>query len=273
LQPVPVGVAGELYIGGAGLARGYLNRPGLTAERFIANPFTSNGAARLYRTGDLARYLPDGNLELLGRMDNQIKIRGHRIELGEIESLLNGHPTVHESVVVAREGTNGDKKLVAYVIPREGQDPTRAQLLKYARERLPDYLIPAKIVFMTRFPQTPNKKIDRKALPAPEADVSENDFEPPVTAMEEAIAGLWRELLGIKRIGRRDNFFESGGHSLVAMQLVGRVRDQFGVALPLKNLFERPTIAGLAQVIDALSWSTASNTPVRAAGLREELEL
>lgn len=275
LLPVPVGIVGELMIGGAGVARGYLGRPELTAQRFIHNPFTDNGA-RLYRTGDLARYLPNGGIELLGRMDQQVKIRGHRVELGEIEALLNEHPAVRESVVVARETANGDKRLVAYVIPREDQNLTQRQLRQYAQERLPEHMVPAQVVFMAAFPHTPNKKIDRKALPAPDATATEveTDFEPPATEVEETLAELWSELLDVQRVGRRDNFFESGGHSLLAMQLVGQVRSRFGVDLPLKNLFEHPTVAGLAEAIDALSWSaTTTRTQVSVAGEREEVEV
>jgi acyl carrier protein len=266
---------GELMIGGAGVARGYLRRDSLTAERFISNPFAGNGTKRLYRTGDLARYLPDGNIELLGRVDQQVKIRGHRVELGEIEALLNEHPAVRESVVIAKEGVNGDKRLIAYIIPREGQNPNRHQLRQYAQERMPDFMVPAQVVFMKAFPQTPNLKIDRKALPPPEADVKEEEsnFEPPATEVEAAVAELWRELLGVQRIGRRDNFFESGGHSLLAMQCVVRVHDRFGVDLPLKNLFERPTVAGLAEAIEALSWSAAAKAPVHAPEEREEVVL
>lgn len=269
LLPVPVGIVGELLIGGAGVARGYLHRPDLTAQRFISNPFQSNGAKRLYRTGDLARFLPTGDIELLGRMDHQVKIRGHRVELGEIEAVFNEHPAVRESVVLARETASGDKRLVAYVIPREGQNPTPRLLRQYAQEKLPEHMVPTQFVFMAAFPQTPNKKIDRKALPAPDADVaeSENDFEPPATEVEEFLAALWSELLDIQRVGRRDNFFESGGHSLLAMQLVGRIRSHFGVDLPLKNLFEHPTVAGLAEIIDALSWSTASSRQTQPSGV------
>ncbi|HWX21797.1 MAG TPA: MupA/Atu3671 family FMN-dependent luciferase-like monooxygenase [Candidatus Binatia bacterium] len=275
LAPVPAGIAGELMIGGAGVARGYLGRPELTAERFLRNPFRDDGAHRLYRTGDLARYLPDGNIEILGRMDHQVKIRGHRVELGEIEALLNEHPAVRESVVVARNAGNGDRRLVAYVIPREGQHPSRRQLRQYAQERMPEHMVPAQVVFMTAFPQTPNRKTDRNALPPPENDIAENesDFEPPATPVEETLAGLWGELLGVQRVGRRDNFFESGGHSLLAMQLVRRVRAHFGVDLPLKNLFERPTVAGLAEAIDAMSWSVTAKAPVEAVGAREEVEV
>ena len=208
-------------------------------------------------------------------MDHQAKIRGHRVELGEIETLLNEHPAVRESVVIVKETTNGDKRLVAYAVPREGQKPTPHQLRQYTQERVPDYMVPAQFVFMTAFPQTPNRKIDRKALPAPDAQgvERESDFEAPATGVEEALAGLWSELLGVQRIGRRANFFESGGHSLLAMQLVSRVRDRFGVDLPLKNLFERPTVAALAEAIDALSWSASAKTPVQAAKDREEVVL
>jgi natural product biosynthesis luciferase-like monooxygenase protein len=270
LSPAPIGVVGELMIGGAGVARGYLNRPDLTAQRFIQNPFNAGRADllvgrstqqraptnRLYRTGDLARYLPTGDIELLGRTDQQVKIRGHRVELGEIEAFFNEHPAVRESAVVARETASGDKRLAVYVIPRDGQNPTPRQLRQYAQEKLPEHMVPAQFVFLTAFPQTPNKKIDRQALPAPDADVveNENDFEPPATEIEEALAALWSELLEVERVGRRDNFFESGGHSLLAMQLVGRMRTRFGVDLPLKNLFEHPTVAGLAETIEALSW-------------------
>ena len=275
LLPVPVGIAGELMIGGAGVARGYLGQAELTAERFIRHPIQGNGAVRLYRTGDLARYLPDGNIELLGRMDHQVKIRGHRVELGEIEALLDEHPAVRESVVIAKELANEDKRLVAYVVPHDGQAPTRQQLRRYAQERMPDYMVPAQVVFMTEFPQTPNRKIDRKALPAPEADAheAESAFEPPATETEAAVAELWSELLGVERAGRRDNFFEAGGHSLLAMQFVVRIRGRFGVDLPLKNLFERPTVAGLAEAIDALSWSATAKAPLPLGVEREEVVL
>jgi len=275
LSPVPVGVVGELMIGGAGVARGYLGRTGLTAERFIRNPFQKNGSTRLYRTGDLARYHPDGNIELLGRVDQQVKIRGHRVELGEIEALLNEHPAVRESVVSAKELANGDKRLVAYIILRRDQIATQRQMRQYAQEKLPDHMVPAQVVFLTAFPQTPNKKIDRNALPAPEIDVieSESDFEPPATQVEETLAALWSELLEVQRVGRKDNFFESGGHSLLAMQLVGRVRARFGVDLPLKNLFERPTVAGLAEAIDALQWCQTERLPSGNTAMREEVLL
>lgn len=276
LLPVPAGVVGELMIGGAGVARGYLDRPELTSQRFIPNPFASANNQRLYRTGDLARYLPNGNVELLGRMDQQVKIRGHRVELGEIEALLSAHPMVRDSVVVARADPNADNQLVlvAYIIPREPA-PTREQLRKYAQEKMPPHQVPARFVFLTHFPQTPNQKIDRQALPAPgeESAPDQGSFEPPLSEVEQTVAGLWKELLGVQRIGRQDNFFEAGGHSLLAMQFVGRVRDRFGVALPLKNLFERPTVAGLAEIIDALMWTDTAKTEVAPTGAREEIQL
>jgi acyl carrier protein len=270
LSPVPIGVVGELMIGGAGVARGYLGRPELTAQRFVRNPF---GSDRLYRTGDLARYRPTGDIELLGRTDLQVKIRGHRVELGEIEALLNEHPSVRESVVVARDTSSGDKRLVAYVVLRDGHSATPRQLRQYAQDKLPDHMVPAQVVSMTAFPQTPNKKIDRKALPVVDVDVTEHqsDFEPPATTVEQNLAALWSELLETPRVDRRDNFFEAGGHSLLAMQLVNRIGKRFGVDLPLKTLFERPTVAGLAETIDALSWS-ARLAPIHTNAHREERE-
>lgn len=273
LLPVPIGVVGELMIGGAGVARGYLGRPELTAQRFVSVVLPGNRSERLYRTGDLARYLPNGGIELLGRTDQQVKIRGHRVELGEIEAWFGEHAAVRECVVVAREAANGDKRLVAYVILRDGPSPTQRQLRQYAQERLPEHMVPAHVVFMRGFPRTPNQKIDRLALPAPDSDAVENgsDFEAPATAVEENLAELWTELLDLQHVGRRDNFFESGGHSLLAMQLVGKIRTRFGVDLPLKNLFEHPTLTELAGAIDALAWSATARTPVQANGQREEV--
>jgi acyl-coenzyme A synthetase/AMP-(fatty) acid ligase len=271
LEPVPVGVEGELLIGGAGVARGYLRREQLTAERFIADPFRGNG--RLYRTGDLARYLPDGNIELLGRIDNQVKIRGHRVELGEIEALLNEHPGVRESVVLLREFGNGEKVLAAYIIPREGQKPTPEELRQYAREKLPDYMAPGRVIFMVAFPQTPNKKIDRNAFPLPEeeAGLQQDIAEKSSTATEQVLAGIWKELLGLPRVQVNDNFFGSGGHSMLAMQLVAKVRKRFNVDFRLKNVFERQTLAGMAEVVEAMSWSEFVKT--RRTGEREVVDV
>jgi len=279
MQPVPVGVEGELLIGGAGIARGYLRRDQLTAERFIPNPFIQPSAlntrhsALLYRTGDLARYLPDGNIELLGRIDHQVKIRGHRVELGEIEALLNEHPGVRETVVLFRELANAEKTLVACVIPREGQKPTPEQLRFHAQQQLPDYMVPGRVMFMTAFPQTPNKKIDRNAFPLPEDDLHQQqlDSKQPTTTVEDILAALWKELLGLPRVGPDDNFFQSGGHSMLAMQLVARVRKHFKVDFRLKNIFERQTLAGMAEVVEAMSWADFVKTP--RAGEREVVDV
>jgi amino acid adenylation domain-containing protein len=230
-------------------------------------------APRLYRTGDLARFLPDGNIELLGRIDNQVKIRGHRVELGEIEALLNEHPGVRESIVLLRDLTNGEKTLIAYIIPREGQKPTPEQLRQYAQQKLPDYMVPGRVMFMTEFPQTPNKKIDRNAfpLPATEANRDQDNSGRPGTATEDALAGLWKELLGLSQAGRDDNFFELGGHSMLAMQLVAKVRKRFKVDFRLKNVFERQTLAGMGEVIEAMSWSDFVKTP--RTGEREVVDV
>jgi amino acid adenylation domain-containing protein len=261
LQSAPVGVAGELLIGGPGVARGYLGREQLTAERFIPNPFAVNGAARLYRTGDLARYLPDGNIELLGRLDQQVKIRGHRVELGEIEIRLNEHPAVRESAVIARETGNGDKILAAYIIRREGQTLSLEQVRQHLQQKLPEYMVPGQIVFMTAFPQTPNRKIDRNAFPAPEeACETQPEFEQPTTPVEVALAAMWKELLRIPQVARHQNFFESGGYSMLAIQIVIQVKKRFNVDLTLRNIFEYQTLAGMADIIETLSLSDSAKT-------------
>jgi amino acid adenylation domain-containing protein len=273
LRPVAAGAEGELLIGGPGVARGYLGRDEITAERFIANSFAANSSSRLYRTGDLARSLPDGNIELLGRMDQQVKIRGHRVELGEIEFVLNEHPQVGQGVVLTREAASGDKVLVAYVIPRAGQRPAPEQLRGYLEEKLPQHMVPSHFMFMTGFPQTPNRKIDRNAFPAPDLETTggQNDAEYPATDTEKKLAAIWKELLGTQRIGRHDNFFHAGGHSLLAMQLVSRVRKRFAVDLVLKNVFERQTLAGLAEMIDVLAWQASARR--ERSGLREVVDV
>ena len=245
-QLVPVGIPGELHIGGAGLARGYLNRPELTAEKFIANPF---GEGRLYKTGDLARYLPDSNIEFLGRIDHQVKIRGFRIELGEIESVLSRHEQVQQCVVIAREDAPGDKRLAAYVVSDNGMDVSA--LKGHLKRHLPDYMTPAAFVRLDQLPLTPNDKVDRRALPAP--DPSQQSLETgcvaPRTLTEELVAGIWTDLLGCE-VGVHDNFFELGGHSLLATQLISRLRQTFSIELPLRSLFERSTVAQLSELID-----------------------
>ena len=251
LEPVPIGVAGELYLGGDGLARGYLGRPELTAEKFVPHPFAQDGA-RLYRTGDLGRYLPDGNIEFLGRVDHQVKLRGFRIELGEIESALNSHPELRESVVVLSEDET-DKRLIGYVVATEDAAVTVAitagGLRDYLKEHLPEYMVPAAFVFLEKLPLTANGKVDRRALPAPERADGGVEYVAPRTVVEEVLLGLWEDVLGAKQVGVHDNFFELGGHSLLAMQLMSRVRQSFGVELALRALFESPSVAQIAQLL------------------------
>jgi amino acid adenylation domain-containing protein len=250
LQSVPIGILGELYLGGAGLSRGYLNYPEMTAEQFIPNPFSAELGARLYKTGDLARYLPDGNIEFIGRLDYQVKVRGFRIELGEIETVLVGHPAVRETVVMAREDQPGDKRLVAYVVPQQQQTPTVNELSGFLRKKLPDYMVPSAFMMLQALPLTPNKKVDRQRLPAPERirPELEKDFVAPRSPVEEVLARIWAQVLGVERVGIHDNFFELGGHSLLTMQVVSHIREVFKVELPLSSVFEAPTIAGFAQV-------------------------
>ncbi|HEX5751790.1 MAG TPA: amino acid adenylation domain-containing protein, partial [Archangium sp.] len=252
LQPVPVGVPGELYIGGRGVGRGYLGRPELTAERFIPDPFSAVPGARLYRTGDRARHLKDGTLEFLGRVDFQLKIRGFRIELGEIEAVLRRHPAVREALVVAREDAPGDRRLVAYVVPGAGGTLDASALRHHLAERLPEYMVPSALVPLEALPLTPNGKVDRQALPVPDATPGhERAFVAPRTPTEELLAGIWRELLGSERISLHDNFFELGGHSLLATQATSRIRGAFQVELPVRAIFDAPTLAGLASRVDA----------------------
>jgi amino acid adenylation domain-containing protein len=251
LEPVPIGVPGELYLGGAGLARGYLNRPELTAQQFIPNPFGDQPGTRLYKTGDLARYQADGNLEFLGRKDHQVKIRGFRIELGEIEATLSQHPGVRQNVIIAREDTPNEKRLVAYVVPNEGQSLTVGNLRTFLRAKLPEYMVPSLFVTLEALPLTPNGKVNRQALPAP--DVARPELETTyVTArnlVEEVLTEIWIETLGLEQVGIHDNFFELGGHSLLATQIISRIHRYFRVEIPLRSLFEAPTVAGLAKTL------------------------
>jgi amino acid adenylation domain-containing protein len=255
LQPVPVGVIGELYIGGVGVARGYLNRPELTAERFIPDPWSGPGelGARLYKTGDLARYLPNpaGNIEIVGRIDHQVKIRGYRIELGEIETALLQHPAVRQAVVLAREDTPGIKRLVAYLVTEQGVDWSVPELRSFLQQKLPEYMLPAAFVVLDALPLMPNGKVDRHALLPP--DQASRDSEAvsvaPRTLIEEVLAGIWAEVLDRERINIHDNFFALGGHSLLAAQIISRVRQSYKVSLPVRSLFESPTLAEFAHRI------------------------
>ncbi|WP_414517210.1 amino acid adenylation domain-containing protein [Nostoc sp. PCC 9305] len=248
MQIVPAGVSGELYIGGEGLARGYLNRPELTDRRFIPSPFNNS---KLYKTGDLARYLPDGNIEYIGRIDQQVKIRGFRIELGEIETALWQHPDVQEVVVIAKEFSPGDQRLIAYVVLKpESLDKNVGNLRRFLKQKLPDYMIPSRFVQLNALPLTANGKIDRKALPAPVKTLNANEnFVAPRTPIEERVAEIWSNVLSLKKIGVHDNFLELGGHSLLAFQILCRIRDIFQVELPMRHFFEAPTISEIADSI------------------------
>ena len=248
-QPVPIGVPGELYIGGEGLARGYLNRPELTAEKFVPHPFSSDPAARLYRTGDRARYRPDGNLEYLGRLDYQIKLRGFRIELGEIEAVLRQHEAVAKALVMAREDQTGDKRLVAYVVAKTQAAPGLGELRSFLRAKLPDYMVPSAFVCLQSFPLTPNGKVDRRALPAPqEFGLSSGvSYISPRNEMERIVASLWQEVLHREKVGVEDNFFDLGGHSLLVARLHNRLENVLGRQLSMIDLFKYPTISSLAE--------------------------
>ncbi len=297
LQPVPIGIVGELYIGGDGLAQSYLNRPELTAERFVSNIFDdknkaiyenfssllNNGRgnpAPTFKTGDLARYLPDGNIEFLGRIDNQVKIRGYRIELSEIEAVLSQHPAVRETVVTVCEDVPDDKYLVAYIVTNSEQIPTQEtqsfalQLRQFIKEKLPEYMLPKAYVILEFLPLTPNGKIDRRALPMPDSVTFDSpNYLAPRTQVEELLVEIWAKLLGKEQVGVSDNFFELGGHSLLATQLVSRIRDTFQIDLPVRNLFEAPTIEQLAKYIDTMCWAVKGVDNIEATGQeREEVE-
>ncbi|HVG44487.1 MAG TPA: amino acid adenylation domain-containing protein [Longimicrobium sp.] len=254
-RPVPVGVSGEIYVGGAGVTRGYLGRPALTAERYVPDPFSSIPGARMYRTGDRVRWRADGMLDFVARMDGQVKVRGFRIELGEIEARLKEHPGVREAAVLARDdgpGGAGDLRLVAYYVAAGGAVEVES-LRGHLGERLPEYMVPAAYVRLEAFPLNPNGKLDRRALPAPDADAyAARDYEEPAGETERAVAEIWAEVLRIERVGRLDGFFALGGHSLLATQVVSRVRAAFGVELPLRALFEGPTVAEMARVLAEL---------------------
>jgi amino acid adenylation domain-containing protein len=299
LQPIPVGVIGEVYIGGAGLARGYLNRPDLTDERFIPNPFLENYefsvmsseleensliqnsklksqnsySRRLYKTGDLARYLPDGTIEYLGRIDHQVKIRGFRIELGEIEAVLTQHPNVRETVVIAREDVPGDKRLVAYVVLARKDASALSDVRQFLKQKLPAYMMPAAFVMLDALPLTPNRKVNRQALPVPNRvrpDIEET-FVAPRTTIEQQLADIWQQVLGLERVGIHDNFLDLGGHSLLATQIISRIREVFRIEVPLDSLLEEPTVAKQAERIETLRW-IAQNQQATSANLESDRE-
>jgi amino acid adenylation domain-containing protein len=257
----PIGVPGELWIAGAGLARGYLNQPQLTAQHFVPDPFSTAPGTRAYRTGDLARWNPNGNLEFLGRTDDQVKIRGFRIEPGEIETHLTTHPHVHEALVIAREDTPGDKRLIAYVVTNNEIVSLATELRTLLSTRLPEHMVPAAFVILDALPLTPNGKIDRRALPAPADEAyARGTSEAPVGEIETLLADLWSELLGIERIGRGDSFFTLGGHSLLAVRLVSRIQVELGKVITLHDVLAQPTIEGIASLVHA---KQARSTAVR----------
>jgi acyl carrier protein len=252
MEVAGVGEAGELYIGGSGVGRGYLGGAAQTAERYVPDPYSERGGERLYRTGDVARYWPDGAIEFLGRVDNQIKIRGFRIEMGEIETALVSHPSVREAVVLAREDAPGEKRLIAYVVSARRQwSILSSELREYLKERLPEYMLPLAFIQIDALPLTPNGKVDRRALPPPEQVkvVSADARIAPRTPLEEILCGIWQEVLGTEHVGVTDNFFELGGHSLLVTQVISRVREVFLIELPVRKLFDAVTIEQLSSII------------------------
>lgn len=252
MRPVPIGVPGELYIGGDGLARDYWHQPELTAERFVSHPFSDVPGARLYKTGDRARYLPSGDVEFMGRLDNQVKIRGYRVEPGEIEACLEQHPAVQNAVVVAREDIPGDKRLVAYIVAQPEEQPTADLLREALQTALPDYMIPSAFVSLDAFPLTPNGKVNRSALPVPDWTHAAATYTAPRTTAEETLAEIWQDVLGIPQVGVHDNFFALGGHSLLATRVISRAQQAFQVSIPLRAIFEAPTVAGLATTVETI---------------------
>jgi amino acid adenylation domain-containing protein len=268
-QPVPMGVAGEIYIGGAGVAQGYWKRPELTAQRFVADPFSADSRARLYKTGDLGRWQADGTLEYLGRNDDQVKIRGYRIELEEIEAQLARHQLVKEAAVVAREDVPGAKRLVAYITQRQGSALDVEELRAHLKAALPEYMIPSAFVTLERLPLTPNGKLDRRALPAPELGAyGSREYAAPQGEIEEILAGIWQSLLGVERVGRDDNFFELGGHSLHVMKLNVKIADKLTVSLSVPAVFRNPTIRRMANIVESLR--SINDEPLTSEGVEFE---
>ena len=275
LQPTPIGVAGELHIGGEGLARGYLKRPELTAEKFVGDPFGQEPEGRLYKTGDLVRYLPNGEIEFLERIDHQTKIRGFRIELGEIEAVLRQHPAVAETVVVVREDAPGDQRLTAYLVPTQGSAPTVGALRDLLKEKLPEYMVPSAFVTLSVMPLTPNGKVNRRALPPPEQlDLApKENFAPSKGVLESQLIKIWESVLRVRPIGVQHNFFELGGHSLLAVRIMQRVEQTCGKALPIATFFQAPTIEQLAVILRQKGWSPpwSSLVPIQTGGAKPPL--
>ena len=249
-EAVPVGVVGELHIGGLGLARGYLQRPELSAEKFIPDRLSGREGARLYRTGDLVRYQAAGEIEFIGRLDEQVKLRGYRIELGEIEAALMEQAAVREAVVLARVESGEEKRLVGYVVSEEGVELKVEELRQALRAKLPEYMVPSALVVLEALPLTANGKLDRKALPMPEGSSSAEEYVAPRTPVEEVLAGIYGEVLKLGRVGVEENFFELGGHSLLATRLLSKIREAFQIELPLRRVFESPTVAMMAAAIE-----------------------
>ena len=277
LQPTPIGIVGELFLAGDGLARGYYRRPDLTAPAFVPDPFNPEPGSRMYQTGDLASYQPDGSIRYVGRRDHQVKIRGFRIELGDVKATLSRHPNLRDVVVMVREDRPGDKRLVAYVVAEKPPAPEALELRRFLGEKLPDYMLPSAFMTLEELPLTPNGKVDRRALPAPGQDRPESmrDFALPRSPLEQALASIWEEVLRVKGVGVFDNFFELGGHSLLATQVVSRLRETLNINLPVRDLFQTSTVAGLAEKIEAVYWAAGSVEAAKSAALsgHEEGEL
>ena len=274
-QPMPIGVVGDLCIGGDGVARGYRNRPELTAERFVQDPFSDKLGARLYRTGDLARWLPDGNLEFLGRLDQQVKIRGHRIELGEVESVLGGHVEVSACAVVARNQGGRHKALVAFVVGRAGAEPSVGSLRQWLGEKLPHYMVPSRFVAVPALPLTPNGKLDRKALEKLDGEelAVGTDYLAPRNELERALVEIWQAVLRREPVGIQDNFFELGGHSLLAVVICSQIQRRLGLEVPLRWVFEHPTIEGLARQLESLGRHSQDTGAIEKADRQKPLPM
>jgi len=263
VQPLPVGVSGELYVGGVGVSRGYLHEPRRTAEAFVADPFSTQPGSRLYKTGDRTRYLPDGTIEFLGRLDYQVKIRGFRIELGEIEALLHQHPDVQDGVVIAREDTPHDTYLAAYVVA--SPTVTGSDLRRYLQEKLPEYMVPVAFVLLEDLPLTPNGKVDRRALPAPDAAAFvSTEYEAPQGEIEIALASIWSRLLKIERVSRHDNFFHLGGHSLLPVRTLTAIREALAVEISIRHVFAHQLLKELADRIVLADMETFDATELAA---------